>query len=715
MHLCNAVKELRVLENIVLNYPSWYLLLCLLLGVVYSLMMYYRDGRFVDKPGYFKWILGILRGAAVSLLAFLLLTPLIKSVIENQKNPIIIIAEDASESIEQSMSADELSSYKNEIDNLTTSLSEKYEVKRLHYGDEVVTGKADSFSYKVTNLSNTIKYISDNYGDQNVGAVIMTGDGIFNEGSNPIYQNSDLVSPLYAVALGDTTQKKDLVLKDVFFNKIVYLGDKFNLQIDVAAQNCSSQQTRLQIFEVGNDDNGKGNKKLKEEKINISGSDFFTTKEITLDANKSGIRKYRVTLTGIQGEALSSNNSKDIYVEVLDARQKILLYADSPHPDIAALKSAILNNKNYTFDVKYAVRDNPALSEYDLVIFHNLPSTELNLSTQLELLNRRKTPRIFIVGRQTYLPTFNKVQEIVTLGGNNSQTDEVQAIFKNGFSSFTIDEDLKRNVSRFPPLIAPFGKYTAGPKSNTLLFQRIGKVDTDYPLISFGEDQKTKTGVITAEGLWKWKLFNYLEKQNHEDYNTLIGKIVQFSSVKDDKRKFRTDVGKNVYKENEAVRIEAQLFNDSYESINEPDVFVSIYDSSKKEFKYTFSKKDNYYLLEPGLFKEGRYSYKARTNYNGKELIDQGNFSVKSIQLEQYDLTARHDVLVNLADKYGGKVYYPNQINELSTAILSNEKIKPILYASNKTQSILNIRWILGGLILLLVLEWFLRRYHGSY
>ncbi len=711
MHLCNAVKELRVLENIVINYPSWYLILCLLLGVVYALMMYFRDGRFEDKPGFFKWILGILRGAAVSILAFLLLTPLIKSVIENQKNPIIIVAEDASESIEQSMTADQLITYKQSIDDLTIGLSQKYEVKRLHYGDEVKTGKADSFAYKVTNLSNAIKYISDNYGDQNVGAVIMTGDGIFNEGSNPIYQNSDLVSPLYAVALGDTTQKKDLVLKDVFFNKIVYLGDQFNLQIDIAAQNCSNQQTSLQIFEVSEN----GQKKLKEEKINIKGSDFFTTRELTLDANKAGIRKFRVVTTGIKGEALSSNNSKDIYVEVLDARQKILLFADSPHPDIAALKSGILNNKNYTFEVKYAVRDNPVMTDYDLVIFHNLPSAETNLSTQLEILNRRKTPRLFIVGRQTHLPTFNKVQEIVTLGGNNTQTDEVQAIFKSGFSSFTIDEELKKNVSRFPPLIAPFGKYAAGPKANVLLYQRIGKVDTDYPLMSFGEEQRTKTAVITAEGLWKWKLFNYLEKQNHDDYNTLIGKIIQFTAVKDDKRKFRTDVGKNVYKENEAVRIEAQLFNDSYESINEPDVFISIYDANKKEYKYTFSKKDNYYLLEPGLFKEGRYSYQAKTTYNGKELTDKGNFSVKSIQLEQYDLTARHDVLVNLADKYGGKVFYPNQIDELSSAILSNEKIKPILYASNKTQSILNIRWILGALILLLILEWFLRRYHGSY
>lgn len=618
--------------------------------------------------------------------------------------------EDASESMSQGLGKSE-GDYKSKLDKLSENLNGKFDIKRLHFGDKVELGSADTLKEKISNISNAIKYVSENYGDQNVGALILSSDGIFNEGSNPIYQKTEINAPIYSIAVGDTSKRKDLVLKDVFYNKIVYLNDEFNIQADISATNCNNQQTVLKVSEVADG----GMNKLKEEKIIIKGGEFFTTKEITLRANRSGVIKYRVQLSTINGESLVSNNSKDIVVEVLDARQKILLYADAPHPDIAALKSTILNNKNYTIDVAYANRKEANVSDYNMVIFHNLPSTKNKIDQHIAILNRRRTPRLFVVGKQTDLTSFNRQQEVLNIGGNNTQSDDVQANFVSSFSSFTIDETLKLAVSKFPPLTAPFGKYTPGVKTNVLLHQKIGRVDTDYPLLSFSEKNNIKAAVLSAEGIWKWKLADYLEHQNHDNYNELMAKVIQFTTVKNDKRKFRADISKNVYKENEAVRVEAQLFNDSYEAVNGPDVFLSLYDRNKKEFKYTFSKKENYYSLDLGLLKEGNYSFDAKVNVNGRELKDSGKFSVKSIQLEQYDLTARHDVLFKLSDNSGGSVFMPNQLDSLSSLILDSDKIKPIIYTSNKTQSILNIRWILGLLIILLILEWFLRRYFGTY
>jgi hypothetical protein len=677
---------------------------------VYAVSLYYRDGRFKEQASWFKWLLGILRTAVVGLLAFLLLSPLIKSLIQNQRNPIIVMVEDSSESIAQGLKEESVA-FGNQMDQLESQLQEKFDVKRLHFGDSVGTGKADTLNDKVSNISSAIKYISENYGDQNVGAIILSSDGIYNEGSNPIYQKTEINAPIYTIALGDTTKRKDLILKDIFYNKIVYLNDQFTIQADISADNCSNQRTTLEVFEVT--DNGQ--KKLKEEKIVIKGNDFFTSKDITLNANRSGVIKYRIKLSTLSGESLTSNNSKDIVIEVLDARQKILLLANAPHPDIAALKTSILNNKNYTLDVAFAQRKDVKINDYNMVIFHNLPSIKNGIDRHITALNKRRIPRLFIVGRQTQLSGYNNQQEVLNIGGNNTQSDDIQANFNPGFSSFTVDPELKRVVSKFPPLIAPFGKYKAGAKTNSLLYQRIGRVDTDYPLLSFSDLNNTKTAVLSAEGIWKWKLADYLEHGNHDNFNSLMAKVIQFTTVKDDKRKFRADVNKNVFKENENVRVEAQLFNDSYEAVNDADVFLSLFDSKKKEYKYTFSKKDNYYNLDLGTLKEGNYSFTATTNVGGKELKDQGKFSVKSIQLEQYDLTARHDVLFDLSKKSGGKLYYPAQIDTLSSSILDSDLIKPILYTSNKTQSILNIRWILGILIILLILEWFLRRYFGTY
>ena len=63
----------------------------------------------------------------------------------------------------------------------------------------------------------------------------------------------------------------------------------------------------------------------------------------------------------------------DFYAEVLNARQKILLIADAAHPDIAAIRSAIDQNKNYDLTVRLSNEYDGDLSGYSLIILHKDP------------------------------------------------------------------------------------------------------------------------------------------------------------------------------------------------------------------------------------------------------------------------------------------------------------------------------------------------------
>ena len=58
--------------------------------------------------------------------------------------------------------------------------------------------------------------VQDLYSNQNVGAVILASDGIYNEGSNPLYANFELNAPIHVIALGDTVPSRDVILKRVF-------------------------------------------------------------------------------------------------------------------------------------------------------------------------------------------------------------------------------------------------------------------------------------------------------------------------------------------------------------------------------------------------------------------------------------------------------------------------------------------------------------------
>ena len=699
------------MESLSFQYPAWYFGLCILLGAIFAFTLYFRDKRFEENPTWLPITLSIVRFLAGTLISALLLSPLLKSIVTEQKDPIIVLANDNSSSLQASNSEEELATIEEGMDQLSTNLSTDFSVERLSFGDQVNTLEGLNYEEKITNLSRIFQFIFDTYANQNLGAVVIATDGIFNEGRNPLYANLNFTAPVHFVALGDTSIKKDLLIKQVFNNKIAYLGDKFSIQVDIQAKNCTGSKSNLVVSKVNN-----GNiERIKSEPIDVNSNDYFKTVEIILDADNSGINQYRISLDPVRGESSRANNTKDIFVEILDARQKILIYANSPHPDLSALQMGLGKNINYETEVVYAKDGVQNINQYDFVIFHNLPSSKYSITDVMTQINQRKTPRFFILGNQTNLGEFNQIQNALTITGTNNDNNPAQALIAENFSLFTISDNLINNLETFVPLLSPFGDYSLGANTETLLYQKIGKIDTKYPLLVYNQTNEIKTGILAGEGLWRWRLFDFMEDSDHEIFSEVLSKSIQYVSLKDDKRKFRVNTNAKVYRENEKILFTAELYNDSYEMVNDPEVFLTIKNAKGEDFNFTFSRFNNYYRLDASLFPPGSYNFTARVNYNGNQMEANGRFNVRRIQLELYDLQARHGLLRNISNKYGGQVFYPDQMESLTETILESDEIKPVIYQNSKTRSVINLKWIFGILLFLLSLEWFLRRYFGTY
>lgn len=693
------------------QYPAWFLIFCVLLGAGYAALLYYRDNTFREQPRTVTIIMAALRFLAVTLLAILLLSPLLKSLLVETKKPVVVLAQDVSESVAVDLNGTALDTYKQQWQALKDGLSADYEVHELAFGDEVREKNDFQFGDKVTNMSELLRGIYDLYGGQNLGAVVIASDGVYNEGSNPAYTDVPLSAPVYTVALGDTTPKKDLLVKRVFHNKIAYLGDKFTVQVDVAASNCAGQQTVLSVGKVVDGQT----RNLQNIPVSISGNDFFVTKEIQLEADQPGVVEYIFSVTGLQGEATSSNNKKEIFMDILDARQKILLLANSPHPDLSALRSTLDENKNYAVSLAYISDPGLDAGKYDFVILHNLPSSGNDISGVLKTLNDKRIPRLFIAGMQTGYSALSKAQGLISMQSDGKQSDDVQAVVNSKFAAFSMDEKLVENLPQFNPITSAFGNFAATPQAQVLLNKRIGKIDTNQPLLALGETNGIKTGIFMGEGLWRWRLFDFLQHQNHELFNELIGKTVQYLSVKEDKRKFRINQDKNIFKENEPVVFGAELYNANYELTNEPDVSISIKNRDGKEFTFTFNKLGKAYSLSAGILPVGAYTYKASTTFNGEALTYEGKFSVQAIQLELFETTANHSVLRGLSARFGGETVFPAQLASIGEKIRTNQTVKPVIYQTTSTNPLINLKWIFALLALLLSAEWFMRRYFGAY
>lgn len=696
------------------QYPYWFLLFCLAAGAAYAALLYYRDTSFDEKASGSKWWkygMAAFRFLAVTTLAILLLSPFIRTRNTQKFKPVVAVISDNSESVKNGLGKDS-ALYQKNLTALMDKLGDKYEVAQFNAGDGLNKGIDFSFRDKSTNLSEAVDEVNDLYYNQNLGAVVIASDGIYNKGINPVYSAAKASYSVYTIALGDTTIQKDQKLSNAYYNKIAYLNDQFALRVDVEENNLSGRNVKLNVYEI---ETGADAKLLQGKDIAYTSDNYFQSFDFVLPANKVGIAHYRIALSNTEGEVTYKNNVRDVFVEVMDGRQKILLVANSPHPDIAAFKSAIESNKNYQLDVEFAETFGKRLNEYNLVIFHQLPSNTNKVQNILKDAREQKKPLLFVVGSQTNLPELQKAQNALVITGNADKFNDVTANVAKDFSLFTLSDKTVQAIPKLPPFSAFFARYTTNPSCKVLFNQKINSVETDFPLWLFNETGEEKVGIIAGEGLWRWRLYDYLINKNQDATNELINKTVQYLSVKADKRPFRVNVAKNIFQDNEAVTFDAQLYNANYELINSADVEMKIKGEEGKSYDYKFSKTENAYSLNAGFLPVGNYAYTASVKFGNGTYTAAGKFSVSPLQLEEMRTRADHQVLYQLASQHGGSMHYLNDMDKIADEIDAKNQLKPILYDTFLTESAINLKWIFFLLLVLISAEWVIRKYLGGY
>ena len=84
------------------DYPWYMVMLCLLAGVAYAVLLYFTGHRRFGRRT--NWLLAVLRFAAVSIIALLLLAPMTRRTVHERQKPHVVLAVDKSLSV--AMSAD---------------------------------------------------------------------------------------------------------------------------------------------------------------------------------------------------------------------------------------------------------------------------------------------------------------------------------------------------------------------------------------------------------------------------------------------------------------------------------------------------------------------------------------------------------------------------------------------------------------------------------
>ncbi len=686
------------------QYPYWYYLLCLLLGAGLSFLLYYKDRRLSDFSKALIYGLFTLRFLTLTVLAFLLFAPLLRYAEKQSEKPIYVVLTDNSQSMliaQDSLSFTEELKARHKV--LKEELAALGHLEHFSFGSRINDTNLVDFSNKVTNFQKAFEELELRYQNRNVAAYIIESDGIYNQGMDPQYLPL-LNAPVYSVAYGDSSRQNDLILSEVINNKIAFLGNEFPVEFRLQNDMERGITTTVKVT--------KGKETLAEEKIEMKADQDVFSLRLNLPAEHIGLQRYVVSVEGIQGEYSLENNAKDFYIDVLDGRQYIQIVAKSPHPDVMALKAALQTKESFKVE-SFLLEDEPDFTQADLVILHQIPNDDLASRKYLQTIMAAKKAILFIVGtegRPSHVKRFFPKLKFVS---NSSGFNFSSAIWNPDFPLFQLEESEQELLADFPPLAAQ-GVYLEGPEQNLIAaYQKIGNVETEFPLLDFWDMEGQKVGWFYGEGLWRWRIANFKQEQNHRSFDQLLLKTVQYLALKADKSLFRFNHETSFY-ENQRIKLFAQLYNESYELITEPEVNLLLKDNEGKEFTYSMSKSEAGYFVNIESLPVGTYSYIAKTEVGAKTLTENGQFSVKALQFENLISRANHSMLYALSELSNGKLYYPSQYQDLIEEVKGIDAPKKII-ETERYESLINLKTIFFILLFLISLEWFIRKREGAY
>lgn len=685
----------------------WLLVLVVGGAAAFSLLLYYRTKS--AYPGWLKVLLFFVRFVVITLIGLLLLKPYMRQQTTIKEPPVIAVLHDNSASI--SMVRDSAYSrldYLQQYDSLLMHLSENYQTDSYLFGSSLQKGRLPDYSDATTDFSSMLSAISQRYYKRNLAAVVLLSDGIYNAGFQPELAISEFPFVVHSVLLGDTNIYPDASIYDVRYNRKALLEAVFPVEVTIRAQQANGKIMQVNLFQ---DD-----ELLETRSVNIRSNRFSSTLNFLIEADSPGLKNLKIQIEPLENESYTVNNEQVFFVEVIEQKRQIIVMAHAPHPDLAAIKSAL--GDGYSFDFYFGETIPDSDTEIpDLLILHQLPDGLRSAQNLKEYLNKYpKMPILLINGQKTAVDKFNELQAVLAIDQGMSTTSiDATPLLNKNFSAFTTADFEREAIQSWPPLNVIFGDYRTAGNAEILFSQKLRGVETSRPLIMFGKQEQRKIGIVSGTGIWRWRLFQFKETGSHQSFDALMGKLIQYAALQQDNSRLKIRAEEE-YTAGSPVMIYGEIRNKSGELIVEPQLKIRLVNEQKKlNYDYEFTNFDKTYQLNAGRLEEGIYTYEAEALLAGESLRETGRFSVKKSALEGRHLVADAQRMKQIAATTGGKYYQTSDFGQLLADLQADERLVTVSHQEKRFEPLINLQIILLALLMLLSIEWLLRKIFGAY
>ena len=704
--------------------------LLIFLAVPAAALLTFVAYRYTVPPvsGPLRTTLILLRALGLFLLVLILGEPLLSLVFHRTEKPVLALLLDQS----KSMTIRDKSGDRKEV---VLNLMESQTLRDVLSNADVVYGVFDTktrllasfardsvaFKGEGTDIGGALRQLKAMTQERNLQGVLLMTDGNSTTGSSALAEAEELGVPVSAVGIGDTTVPQDVVLQRVIANTITYVGTKVPVNVTLKSSGFTNERVEVTLHDGGT---------MRDQKT-ITLEPGIRQYEVPLSfmPDSDGTKKITVEVSQLPGELSTQNNRSSLYVKVLKSKMRIALFAGSPNADVAAVRRALQEDDN--IEVKtYIERGNgqfyegiPTQQDFrdiECLILAGYPGAASSLSVLRMLADQCAAGKglLFILSRTTDFRKLDILSAALPFVVPQQQGEEAQTFFT--IADAQRNNPILRSLpspdvwSKLAPAFVLDEPVQAKPESEILALGRIQTVTTNEPLFISRHVNRSKSLALTCYGLWRWKTYAEGVPGSERLLENLISNSVRWLVTREDEKPVQVRPSKEMFTGSEPVEFTAQVYDENYQPMSEAEVSLSVARQGQTSQLTLTSLGNGRFEGAFDPLPEGDYTYTARAIADGKELPqERGSFSVGGLNAEFMETRMNKLLLQQLAVRTGGKYYDPHELGRLPADVARMPDFKPRDVSLTQHIELWNKRWMMGVLVALFSIEWFLRKRNG--
>jgi len=543
-------------------------------------------------------------------------------------------------------------------------------------------------------IPETIKQL----GNQIAGAVIIS-DGLITEGKDPIKDFQEFDFPIHTIGIGEGSELVDVTIESIDAPTVVLKSDWVDVNITIQSVGNIGDRLSVSLY---------NNRELQGSKhIRLMGMESKKEVNFRFRPKEIGKQQYEVRISSVEDEIDIQNNRQKFSLLVLKDRYKVALLTGSPNKNTSVLKQKLKNNPRVELDHFIRItetRFQPAIktfweSPYELIIFDNYPIKPLS-SNFVRILGKKllsnQSALFLILGPNQTIVSFNGITSILGV------VTEDSTIESNRFYWEFVDEQIDAG-GNFPPLkqnILITGKQVS---SDTLAVTEQG-----WPLWLRNQNGTIRTMIWTSPELNT--LYFHDQKLSQEgSFSVIWNQSISWLLKSGGEHENFFRLNKNRYQQGEMVQVTGtQPFEKTQDKTENIIINVTHGSTDIITRDILYNIEEQRWLGEFRAPGPGEYNYSIQLGSN-QDPIQTGTFQILESQIELNQVYLNKKLLATISNSTDGQFFVWDSRDSLFSEI--NPKVRREFKAEiikfNESRVLLII------MILLLCVEWFIRRNRG--